>query len=126
MTSACPATISAVVRSSASPAPIIASRHPAPGLHEPARMSGDNSRSLAAVCRLFAERRLVEDHQQRRQALGVDQPEDLDVVAGALAPAGNLKRPLRLREQAMIAQDVLVRGLALAFALPALLLGPFL
>ena len=59
--------------------------------------------------RLVARARLVEDHQQRRQALGVDQAKDLDVVARALAPAGDLQRPLRLGEQAMVAKGLASR-----------------
>ena len=31
---------------------------------------------------------LVEHHQERRQALGLHESEDLDVLAGPLAPAG--------------------------------------
>ena len=50
--------------------------------------------SVLFVCP--APARFVENHQQGRQSLGIDQAKDFDIVAGALAPASDLQGPLRL------------------------------
>src|SRR5512138_3053415 len=70
--------------------------------------------------------RLVEDHQQRREAFGVDQAEDLDVLTRLLAPAGDFQRPLGLGEKTVVADrpiPVLARGVG---GVEALFLEPCL
>src|SRR5262245_9431186 len=82
---------------------------------------------LRPFCALLPRPRrslLVEDHEQRRQALRVDQPEDLDVATRRLAPLGRLERPFRLGEEAVIADGPLVA--ARVFGLQPPLLAPLL
>src|SRR5262249_52457984 len=75
------------------------------------------------AARLSRPAPLVEHHEQRREALGVDQAEDLDVTARLLAPAGDLERTLRLGEQAVVAQGLVApRGRGVAVLLVPLLL----
>src|SRR2546423_8295400 len=53
--------------------------------------------------RALGQRRLVEQRQEWREPLAVDQPEDLDVALRRCAPARDVERALRLREETVIA-----------------------
>ena len=58
--------------------------------------------------RAFGQGRLVEQGQQRRKAVTIDQAEDLDIALRRRAPAGDIQGSLRLRKKPVLAWNILV------------------
>src|SRR5262249_12154064 len=71
-------------------------------------LAGLNQLSLLAVLldrlRALRQRGFVEQGQERREPLAVDQPEDFDVALRRCAPACDFERALRLGEESVVAE----------------------
>ena len=86
-------------------------RAKARGFGFPAHRSGYSGHPCRGLRpRLIARGRLVQHHQAAASNLRYRPAKDLDIVTGSLAPAGDLQGPLRLGEQAMVAQGLRHHG----------------